>query len=342
PAALVVAGAAAVPGRFRAGSRVAGLLVLGPPVLWTLGTVAPALAGVDDPDVPVQGLIVLGAVAALLFSARKLVGGVVVTAVAISAVPSIAGLGLATALSVQLSVTAALFALAYLVEPDELRAETALFDRRATLAALGAAVIAIGWSFDDETATVVTLSVVFLLCTALAALVRTNTVAAVAAVLVSGGLCGAVAELASWPTPPEVFTIPVTAGGLLLGYLWRGRLASSWAAYGPALTITLLPSLLMVWDEPGWQRPLLLGVAALAITLFGLRHRLQAPALLGGVTLLLDVAHELAPHVAQLAGLLPRWIPIAAAGLLLLVLGATYERRLRELRALHARFTTMH
>ena len=35
--------------------------------------------------------------------------------------------------------------------------------------------------------------------------------------------------------------------------------------------------------------------------------------------------------VRQLAGVLPRWVPIAVIGVVLLVVGATYEARLRDL-----------
>jgi hypothetical protein len=124
--------------------------------------------------------------------------------------------------------------------------------------------------------------------------------------------------------------------------LWHERLVSSWQAYGPSLAITFVPSLLLMVDQSGWQRPLLLGLSALAVTLAGLQYRRQAPALIGGVTALLVAAHELAPEVVQLLGLLPRWVPIAVAGLLVTALGATYERRLGELRRLHGRFSTLH
>jgi hypothetical protein len=48
--------------------------------------------------------------------------------------------------------------------------------------------------------------------------------------------------------------------------------------------------------------------------------------------LVLDVLHELAPYLVQLAGMFPRWLPPALAGLLLLALGATYEQRIRDAR----------
>ncbi|MFF6910087.1 SCO7613 C-terminal domain-containing membrane protein [Streptomyces sp. NPDC012389] len=144
-------------------------------------------------------------------------------------------------------------------------------------------------------------------------------------------------RLAAWDvSAPEAYTLPVTVPALVVGVLRRRKdpEASSWTAYGPGLAATLLPSLAVAWTDPDWLRPLLLGVAALVVTLLGAKYRLQALLLLGGAVLALDTLHELAPYVVQVAGALPRWLPPALAGLLLLAVGATYEQRLRDARKL--------
>ncbi|MBB5083198.1 SCO7613 C-terminal domain-containing membrane protein [Nonomuraea endophytica] len=125
----------------------------------------------------------------------------------------------------------------------------------------------------------------------------------------------------------EAYTLPFSL--VLLGIGWlRGRRGSSWKAYGAGLVFTFGPSLLA---EPTALRSLLLGVAALAVTVAGARHRLQAPAVLGALTLGAVAVRELAPWVAGLVTALPRWVPIAVGGMLLLVVGATYEARKRDL-----------
>ncbi len=133
---------------------------------------------------------------------------------------------------------------------------------------------------------------------------------------------------------PEAYTLPVTVAALALGALRRRRdpAFSSWAAYAPGLAATLLPSLAAAWGDPGWGRPLCLGAASLTVLLLGARHRLAAPLLLGSAVLALDALHELAPYLAQALGAVPRWVPLALAGVLLLGIGATYERRLRDVR----------
>ncbi|MCZ4514791.1 hypothetical protein O3Q52_43075, partial [Streptomyces sp. ActVer] len=152
-------------------------------------------------------------------------------------------------------------------------------------------------------------------------------------------------RLVSWEVgSPEAYTLPVTVPALVVGFVRRRRdpETSSWTAYGPGLSVTLLPSLLAAWGDLDWPRPLLLGTAALLVTLVGARQRLQALLVLGGGTLALVALHELAPYIAQAMGAVPRWVPPALAGLLLLALGATYEQRLRDARRVREVLGRMH
>ncbi|MEV4096820.1 SCO7613 C-terminal domain-containing membrane protein [Streptosporangium saharense] len=149
--------------------------------------------------------------------------------------------------------------------------------------------------------------------------------------------------LASDITVIEAYTVPFSL--VLLGFGWwraRGQARSSWLSYGPALGSSLLPSAVAVLNGTGWVRPLLLGLVCLAVLLAGARARLQAPALLGGLVLAVVVLHELAPWIAQAVMTVPRWVPMALGGLLLVVVGATYEARLRDVRRLRAMVGRMH
>ncbi|MFF4036086.1 SCO7613 C-terminal domain-containing membrane protein [Streptomyces sviceus] len=153
------------------------------------------------------------------------------------------------------------------------------------------------------------------------------------------------ARLAAWEVDtPEAYTVPVTIPALLVGHLRRRHApqTSSWTAYGPGLAATLLPSLVTAWGDSDWTRPLLLGLAALSLTLLGGSYSLQAPMVLGGSVLTLDALHELAPYIVQLTDALPRWVPPALAGLLLLALGATYERRIRDVRRMRDFLGSLH
>ncbi|MFI0449024.1 SCO7613 C-terminal domain-containing membrane protein [Actinomadura sp. 6N118] len=144
---------------------------------------------------------------------------------------------------------------------------------------------------------------------------------------------------------PEAYTLPISVALLVLGFLRRRSVESppsSWAAYGPGLAATLVPSLMAAWaGEPGEPRALILAAAALAITLVGARTRLQALLILGGTVLAFDAGRQLAPYAVEALVRLPGWFPVAVIGLLVLVVGATYEHRLRDLRRLRDAVTRL-
>ncbi len=126
----------------------------------------------------------------------------------------------------------------------------------------------------------------------------------------------------------EAYTLPAAGVGLLVGMVLRRTHASSWVCFGPALAAGMLPSLASVLVGDGqYLRRLLLGVAAIGVVLAGAKARLRAPVLIGGAVLALGAIREL----AGVWDLIPRWIPLAAGGLLLVLLASTLERRRRDL-----------
>ncbi|MEN8652861.1 hypothetical protein ABCR94_20250 [Streptomyces sp. 21So2-11] len=247
--------------------------------------------------------------------------------------------GLTAAIAASFHLPPHQVALAVLVIPAAVAVIAARVPRRALALPLeitgaAAGLLAIGLAAGDAA----TLALVLALCGVIVAgtAVRADrrSVGYVAAALFV--LATWVRLAASDVVAPEAYTLPVTLPALVIGVLRRRRdpQASSWAAYGPGLAATLLPSLVAAWGDEHWLRPLLLGAAALAVTLTGARYRLQALLVLGGAVLALDALHELAPYVVQVVGALPRWLPPALVGLLLLAVGATYEQRLRDARRL--------
>jgi hypothetical protein len=165
-------------------------------------------------------------------------------------------------------------------------------------------------------------------------------------------VAAATAELASWflllvathVTVLEAYTLPAAAVALLAGMLARRARRvhrpeeqvpasapsslSSWVAFGPALAAGLLPSLASIVGTDGqYPRRLLLGLAAMAVVVAGANARLRAPVLIGGGVLVVVGLHEL----ALVWDLVPRWIPLAVGGLVLVLLAATVERRRHDL-----------
>ncbi|MEU2348938.1 hypothetical protein [Modestobacter sp. NPDC049651] len=129
-------------------------------------------------------------------------------------------------------------------------------------------------------------------------------------------------------TTPEAYTLPAAVGLLLVALPALRRRGPSWAAEGAAVGVALVPSALVEVADPGALRLVLVVAAGVALTAVGTLARRQAPFVVGAGALAVVVLGRLGPY----APLLPRWLSLAAAGLVLLVLGATYERRRQQAR----------
>ena len=92
---------------------------------------------------------------------------------------------------------------------------------------------------------------------------------------------------------------------------------------GPALRRWRLPTLVLALSRDDDSRAIAVGCAAVVVLLAGAHRRLQAPIVLGTVTLLALGVDKLGPPAARL----PRWTMLALAGSLLLWVGTTFERR---------------
>lgn len=137
----------------------------------------------------------------------------------------------------------------------------------------------------------------------------------------------------------EAYTLPAAVGALAAGEV-RRRIApssSSWLVYAPALVVSFAPTLAVAVVDDGLIRPVVLGVAAAAVTAAGARWQLQAPLVIGTGTLAILALDTLGPVAAEL----PRWLTIAVVGAVVLWLGATADRRLTQLRRARDRFSAM-
>jgi hypothetical protein len=129
---------------------------------------------------------------------------------------------------------------------------------------------------------------------------------------------------------PEAYTLPSAAALLLVGLrrLHLDREASTGLALTPGLVLATTPSLLWVLaDDLVSLRAALLGAGCLALILAGTWLRWSAPLMVGSAVGGVLVLAELAPYVL----VTPQWVLIGAAGILLTVVGVTWERRMRDL-----------
>ena len=128
---------------------------------------------------------------------------------------------------------------------------------------------------------------------------------------------------------PELYTLP--AALLLIG-AGRGDSAgtptrAASPMLGSGLTLALLPSLLLALDEPVSLRGALVGAAGVLVLAVGVQQRLAAPFVLGALTTGILALRHLQP----VAEAVPRWISLGGVGLVLLVVGITWEARRRDL-----------
>ena len=118
--------------------------------------------------------------------------------------------------------------------------------------------------------------------------------------------------------------MPAAAFALFAGRLaHRDGPARSWLNYGPALLLLLAPTLALAVARNDDTRAIAVGLGALAVLLVGARRGLQAPIVLGALTLVVLGVDKLGPAAVRL----PRWVMLAFAGSLLLWVGSTFERR---------------
>jgi hypothetical protein len=138
---------------------------------------------------------------------------------------------------------------------------------------------------------------------------------------------------------PEAYTAPVWVLVLALGHLRRVREpdTGSWPAYGRGLVVAFTPTTLLMLNDPGLTRPVVLAVAGMLVLFAGVRERLQAPLTVGAVALAVDALVQLAPTVAAL----PKWATIGAAGLAVIAVGVTYEDRRRDMARLRETYDSL-
>lgn len=139
----------------------------------------------------------------------------------------------------------------------------------------------------------------------------------------------------------ELWTIP--AAVILLAHGRSRPAVSSWAAFGPGLALLIGPGLFLgVQPGSGTELRQIVTIALAAATLaVGARQRLQAPVALGAGALTVQALVLLSPRIAELRDAVPVWGWLALVGLALLVLGAGYERRLQQVRALGLRLAAL-
>lgn len=127
--------------------------------------------------------------------------------------------------------------------------------------------------------------------------------------------------------------VTASVGVALIGAGWfrmrRSPEVGSWPTLGLGLAVLLIPPLIADFTDPELWRNVTLGIVAAFVVLVGAIRRLQAPLLLGGGVLLVHAIVQLWPWITALYEAVWWWLWLGIAGVLFVVLAATYERQLR-------------
>lgn len=125
-------------------------------------------------------------------------------------------------------------------------------------------------------------------------------------------------------TVVEAYTAPAALLALAAGLAgWRTGPARSWLTLGPALLLALGPTLTIGVARDDVARTAASALLAFVVVLFGAWKRLQAPHAIGATALVVLAIDMFGPAAARL----PEWVPLASIGVLLMWIGATFERR---------------
>jgi len=153
----------------------------------------------------------------------------------------------------------------------------------------------------------------------------------------AGWVSGVLLTLASWIRladsdiqAVEWYTLPAAVALLAYGTrrFRRAPGESSWRCLGPGLALALVPSLLLAVGEPLSWRGLVVAPVSVGLVVLGVRGRLAAPFALGVLATAVLALREIWP----VAAFIPRWTLLFLVGGVLLVMGMTWEARVRNVR----------
>lgn len=156
-------------------------------------------------------------------------------------------------------------------------------------------------------------------------------------------VAGALALASGNVDPFDIITASIGVAFIGWGVLSMRRSPEigSWPALGVGLAVLLVPPLIADFTDPELWRIVALGLASAAAVLIGAMRRLQAPLLFGGAVLLVHAISQLWPVITWLYEAVWWWLWLGIAGVVFVVLAATYERQLRLARGTIGRIAAL-
>lgn len=132
----------------------------------------------------------------------------------------------------------------------------------------------------------------------------------------------------------EYVSVPLAAAAIVAGAirLARDRAARSWPMLSPGLILLILPSLAYDFGETTLWRIIAVGLVAVGVLLIGVLRRLQAPIVIGALTVITHGLAQLWPWISGLYESGYWWLWAGVCGVVLIVFAARYEQRVKNIR----------
>lgn len=160
-------------------------------------------------------------------------------------------------------------------------------------------------------------------------------------------LVGAITFFGNLVQPLEWVTVLLGAALLAFGGLRMTQDPEArsvrWLSTG--LIVVLAPSLIATFidtdsTDTAW-RIVALGIVSVVIILVGAWLKLKAPLIIATVVVLIHASHTFAPTILSLYQATDWWMWAVIGGAIVLFLGITLERRIRDLKTLNTRFSAL-
>ncbi len=134
--------------------------------------------------------------------------------------------------------------------------------------------------------------------------------------------------------PVEGGSIPLAVALIASGVvrLDESEKPRSWPWLGPGVILLLVPSLIATIDDRPLWRLVGIGVVGVAVIVVGVTRRLQAPFVIASVLVLVHAIATFAPQIRSVYESVAWWLWLGVGGVILTVLAARYEQRLKNLR----------
>ncbi|MET4781505.1 hypothetical protein [Glaciihabitans sp. UYNi722] len=117
--------------------------------------------------------------------------------------------------------------------------------------------------------------------------------------------------------------------------------ARTWPWLAPGVAVLLVPSLVATaWDAPLW-RLLGLGIVSIAIIVISAALRLQAPFLIAVVVTIIHAIATFSPQIRAVYESVEWWLWLAFGGVIIVVLGARFEKNMRGFRSVAMRIKAL-